>query len=143
MSYLYDDITQEIWKAFRKLRTEFNTSCGLSEEEKRNALQHELKRRGLCASIEVPVIHRHDGERVGVGYMDLVVESRVVVEVKDLRAIRQEDINQTEQYMKDSGLPVGVVLNFGFPDANLNLEEDRKKIYRRLYHRENDPNQKG
>jgi len=143
MKYLYDDITQEIWKVFRKLRTEFGSRSGLSETEKRNVLQNELKQRNLCATKEVPVIHRHNGQKAGVGYMDLVVEGRVVVEVKDIRAIRETDLQQLEQYLKDSSLPVGVVLNFGFPEANLESEEDRKKIYRRIYLRENDPYLKG
>jgi GxxExxY protein len=105
--------------------------------------ENALRQRGLCASKEVPVIHRHAGQRAGTGYMDLVVESRVVVEVKNIRAIREEDLQQLKQYMQDSGLPVGVVLNFGCPEANLELPEDRQKIYRRLYLSENDPRQKG
>ncbi len=143
MRYLYENVIEEIWKVFRKLRAEFGAHSGLSEVEKRNVLQNELRQRGLSASKEVPVIHRHAGQRAGTGYMDLVVESRVVVEVKNIRAIRDVDIQQLQQYMKDSGLAIGVVLNFGFPEANLELPDDRQKIYRRVYLFENDPHQKG
>lgn len=138
-SYLYDDITEQVWKAFRKLMNEFRAHPGLSEIEKRNALYNALKKQGLAVSKEVPVIHRINGERVGVGYMDLVIDCRVVVEVKNVTAIQQKNVEQLESYMKDSGLPVGVLLNFGFTQADLNDPSDREKVYKRLYNGANDP----
>ena len=139
MKYLYNGITDEVWKALRKLIPEFKIHPGLSEIEKRNALYNALNAKGLAVSKEVPVIHRHNGQRVGVVYMDLVIDSRVVVEVKDLQAIRTKDIEQLELYMKDSGLPVGVLINFGIPQADLNIPQDREKVFVRRYSYDNDP----
>ena len=139
MKYLYDDITEKIWPAFRKLRIQFKIRRGFSENEKRNALINELKATGIAVSKEVPVIHRENGKRIGIGRMDLVLECRVVIEVKDQPYIKAEDIDQLDLYLESSGLPIGVILNFGAPEADFNNPDDMKKVFIRRYKRENDP----
>jgi GxxExxY protein len=139
MKYLYDEITAQIWPAFRKLRGQFSAHRGYSENEKRNALLNELKAAGLAVSKEVPVVHTENGKRIGYGRMDLVLECRVVVEVKDKPALTQADIDQLDLYLINSGLPVGVLLNFGAAEANLQNPDDLKKVFIRRYKRENDP----
>jgi len=137
---LYEEITAEIWKAFRKLLQEFEAHDGFLENQKREALRNELIARGLTICSEVPMIKRHNGRRVGRGKVDLVVECRVIVEVKNTRdGITQEHIDQTWRYLEGTGKAVGVVLNFGCPGVDLNNAEERRKVFRRLEISENDP----
>jgi GxxExxY protein len=143
MKYLYEDITAKIWPAFRKLRTRFTYLRGLSENEKRNALMNELKDMGLSVCKEVPVIIRENGRRVGVGRMDLVVECRVVIEIKDQPYLKSEDTDQLDLYLKSSGLSIGVLLNFGAEEVDLNDPNQSKKVFIRRYIPDNDPTLKG
>ena len=137
---LYAEITAEIWKPFRKLPKEFEAHDGFLENQKREALRNELIARGLSVCSEVPMIKRLNGKRVCRGKMDLVVECRVIVEVKNRReGIIQKDIDQTWRYLEGTGMAVGVVLNFGCRGIDLNKAEERRKVFRRLEIPENNP----
>jgi len=137
---LYEEITAKIWQAFRKLTLEFEAHDGFLENQKREALRNELVARGLSVCSEVPMIKRLNGKRVCRGKMDLVVECRVIVEVKNNdKGITQKDIDQAWRYLEGTGMAVGVVLNFGCPGVDLNQAEERRKVFRRLEIPENNP----
>lgn len=136
---LYEDITDHIWPVLRELHTEFRQRRGYSEHEMRNALAQALQKRGLAVATEVPVIHRQNGQRIGVGFMDIVIECRVVIEVKNVPHITSKHMDQLHRYVEDSGLAVGILINFGCLDADLRSPEGRKKIFYRYYHPANDP----
>lgn len=138
-NYLYGELTDTLWRAFRKLRQQFRARPGYSESELTAALLHELKSAGLAVSTQVPVIHRHNGQRIGVGFIDLVIECRVVVEIKNLRSLTGEHLHQLQRYVEDSGLAVGVLLNFGCPQADLATSEGRHQVFQRYYLPGNDP----
>jgi GxxExxY protein len=54
-----------------------------------------------------------EGQKLELGYrMDLIVENRVVVEVKSVEAIHPIHQAQLLSYMRLSGLPVGLLINF-------------------------------
>ena len=138
--FLYGDITRKIWYVFRKLRNEFQTRRGLTHAEICNILRDELMRLNIPASREVPIINVREGKRISTRFADLIVDARVVVDVKiNDRGITQEYYDQVHLYMEALGLPVGVILNFGCPDADLTNPEDRSKVYRRLYISKNRP----
>ena len=61
---------------------------GLLESAYQACLAHELRNRGLAVSTEVPLPVVYEGQKLEVGYrIDMVVEGRVVIEVKDVEAI--------------------------------------------------------
>ena len=135
----HQELTAEILRVFKYLRREFGNQGGYTEADKSNAMGNELMRRGIAASREVPLLKRKNQASIGKGRADLVVESRVVVEVKDTNEeITEEEIGQALVYMEALGLPVGLVLNFGFPDADLSQDEMFHKVVRRVYLRKND-----
>jgi GxxExxY protein len=136
---LYPELTDHLWKALRELLRGFRQRPGYSERELRNALAQSLKKRGLAVATEVPVIHRHNGQRIGVGFIDIVIACRVVVEVKNVKKVTSEHMNQLHRYVEDSGLALGVLVNLGCPDADLNTPEGRKKVFHRYYYPKNDP----
>ena len=139
-NYLYGDITNQIWNVFAKLRKEFKMRRGLSHGEICNIVRDELMKLNIPASREVPIINLRGGERIGTRYADLIVDSRVVVDVKiNDRCITQEYVDQVQLYMDALGLAVGVVLNFGCPHANLKDPEGRVRVFRRLYLHKNNP----
>lgn len=138
-TYLYGDLTDALWRSFRKLRQQFRARPGYNESELTAALAHELKSGGLAVSTQVPVIHHHDGNRIGVGFIDLVIDCRVVVEIKNIKKLSDEHIHQMRRYVEDSGRAVGVLLNFGCPEADLNTTEGRQQVFQRYYYSPNDP----
>ena len=89
---------------------------GLLESAYQACLSHELRRRGLELAAQVPLPVVYEGCKLEVGYrVDLVVECRVVVEVKSVEAIHPIHEAQLLTYMKVSGIHTGLILNFNEP----------------------------
>lgn len=70
---------------------------------------------GLNAAQEVSYRISYCGEDVGHYVADLVVEGKVIVELKAVDALTAAHRAQTLNYVKASGVPVGLLLNFGTP----------------------------
>lgn len=86
---------------------------GLLESGYRNAFVHELKRNKLFVEVEKPLPLIYDGIRTKKGYkIDVLVEEKVLVELKAERAIHQINISQVQTYLTLSGCPVGLIINF-------------------------------
>jgi GxxExxY protein len=86
---------------------------GLLESAYRACLVHDLSRRGLRIEAEsvMPVVF--DGLAIDVGYrLDLLVEDIVIVELKAVRRILAVHEAQLLSYLRLSGRPVGLLINF-------------------------------
>lgn len=86
---------------------------GLPESVYQNALGVALRMRGLRYEQEVRYVVHFEGVNVGVFRADLVVDDRIIIEVKCARRITKAHINQVRFYLNASTLPVGMLLNFG------------------------------
>lgn len=89
--------------------------CGFLKKVYENSLAVELRSLGLEVSQQVPVRVLYKNETVGNYVSDLVVESTVLVEVKATMVDHNVHIAQTLNYLKATGLPVALVLNFARP----------------------------
>jgi len=78
-----------------------------------NALVLELKRRGLRVEQQVPIDVHYKGVLVGQYVADLLVEGKVIVEIKAEKAYNSKHEAQLLNYLKATGIPVGLLLNFG------------------------------
>jgi GxxExxY protein len=108
---LHGDISEAILGAFFAVHSELG--CGFLETVYANALGVLLREAGFRVQRESPFeIHFH-GEMVGHYRADLVVQSRIVVEVKSAQSIVPQHVAQLVNYLKASRLPVGLLLNFG------------------------------
>lgn len=86
---------------------------GLLESAYQACLAHELRTRGLNAATQVGLPVIYEGQKLEVGYrIDLVVECRVVIEVKSVEAIHPIHEAQLLSYMRLSGMGVGLLINF-------------------------------
>ena len=89
---------------------------GLLESAYRACLAWELRKRGLTAAEEVGLPVVCDGHRLEIGYrMDILVEGLVVLEIKSVHAIAPIHKAQLLSYLKLSGNPLGLLLNFNVP----------------------------
>lgn len=86
---------------------------GLLESVYEAALAHELRKAGLriATQVEVPAIF--DGIKLEVAFRaDMVVESSVILELKSVEALAPVHSKQLLNYLRLSGLKVGLLLNF-------------------------------
>lgn len=86
---------------------------GLLESTYETCPKHELNLRGLktYSQSELPVIYK--GLRMEKGYrLDLIVEDKVIVELKAVEALNNIHLAQVISYLKLSGLKLGYLINF-------------------------------
>jgi GxxExxY protein len=88
--------------------------AGYKEEVYEKALHVELTQRGIPAQRQHPVIVEHNGEVVGIFYLDILAGDQVVIEVKALsHQLTNDELAQVINYLKASGAQVGLLFNFG------------------------------
>ncbi len=92
---------------------------GFAEQVYKKALLRELSDVGLAAATEVPFKVLYKGDAVGSYFADLVVERRVIVELKVCEALIQAHSRQVLNYLRASGLPVGLLFNFAGPSLTV------------------------
>lgn len=86
---------------------------GLLESVYKICLAHELRSRGIvvCCEKDLPVVYRDT--KLETGYrVDLLVEDRVLVEVKAVRDLHPIFVAQTLTYLKLSGKRLALLINF-------------------------------
>jgi GxxExxY protein len=104
-------LTHKIIGAFFQV---YNTlGHGFLESVYAKALEVELVRRGLHIAREVPADVYYNGQVVGLFRADMLVESRVLLELKGSRKIDQSDIAQLLNYLRATDLELGLLLHFG------------------------------
>ena len=88
---------------------------GFVEAVYKKAFLCELRERCLDAEQEVPFQIGHKGSNVGTCFADIVVARPVIVELKVAEALATPHKRQVINYLRASGLPVGLLFNFGSP----------------------------
>lgn len=110
-TYRINDITGAIVNSAMKVHSLLGP--GLLESAYQACLAHELRSRGFAVATEVPLPVVYEGKKLEVGYrIDLVVENRVVIEVKSVEAIHPIHQAQLLSYTRLSGIAVGLLINF-------------------------------
>ena len=98
---------------------------GLLESAYSICLTHELVKRGFRVHCEVPLPVVYDTVKLDVGYrLDLVVEDTVIVELKAVEALAPIHQAQIISYLKLSGKPIGLLINF----HSLHLKDGIKRF---------------
>jgi len=109
--YLYQEMTERIIKCFYEV---YNTlGYGYLESVYESALEIELKRNGLFVERQKEISVHYKGEVVGIFRMDLVVEKKIIIELKATSAILPVHESQVIHYLKSSGMKLGYLVNFG------------------------------
>lgn len=87
--------------------------AGFLESVYENALLIALREKGLRVGQQVPLKVMFRQRCVGEFFADLIVEEVVIVELKAVKTLAPEHMAQTINYLKATGLPVGLLVNFG------------------------------
>ncbi|MFW5682262.1 MAG: GxxExxY protein [Phycisphaeraceae bacterium] len=85
---------------------------GFQEITYHRALLIEMEEVGLAVETEVPVELRYKGRVIGEGRIDLLVEGKLVVELKAAAANPQKYRRQVIAYLKATNKKLGLIINF-------------------------------
>ena len=110
MKYKHADVTGMILKAFYTVYNELG--YGFLEKVYENAMAIELRKLGPSVVQQAQIVVFYDGQIVGEYFADLVVEGKVIVELKAARAIVKAHEAQLLNYLKATEYEVGLLLNF-------------------------------
>ena len=105
-----DGLTEAIIGACIEVHREFGP--GLSEKHYEEALCHEFDLRGIAFRRQVPVPVVYKGKEIGDTRIDLVVEGKVIVELKACDALGPVHRSQLICYLRLMKLRVGLLVNF-------------------------------
>ena len=122
-----DDITGEIIDASIKLHKDLGP--GLLESVYETILAKVLTRRGLTVERQKSICFEYDGIIFDEGFrIDLLVDQRVVVELKSVEKVAPVHSKQLLTYLRLMNLPVGLLINFGA----VTLKEGLHRIVNKL-----------
>jgi len=99
--------------------------AGFLEKVYERALLRELVLRGLRARVQAPFSVSYKGQCIGEYLADIVVEDRLVVEIKCVDRFSNEHMAQCLNYLRVSGLKIAVLVNFQKPKV-----EWKRIVYR-------------
>jgi len=95
-------------------RIKYNTlGYGFLEKVYQNSLSIELRSLDLDVDVEKPIKVLYNGEIVGNYVADIVVEDKVIVEIKAVKELSDIHEVQLVNYLKATGIEVGLLINFG------------------------------
>lgn len=109
--YKYSELTQKIIKAAQNVHNELGS--GFLEKVYQNSVVLELHKIGLDVVTEKPISVHYDGQIVGDYFADIIVDGKVILEIKAVQAINPAHEAQLVNYLKASNIDVGLLLNFG------------------------------
>ena len=92
---------------------------GFLEKVYENAVLIELKSRGLKAESQVPIKVLYKEDVVGEYVADILVEERVIVELKTVERLEKIHEAQLLNYLRATGLNIGMLVNFRHTKAEI------------------------
>ncbi len=119
--YLHKDLTATIISCFYTVYNQLG--YGFLEKVYENALKIELEKHSLSVEKQKPINVYYDQILVGEYFADLVVEGRIIIELKAAESLCKAHEIQLINYLKASDIELGLLLNFG------KKPEIKRKIY--------------
>ncbi len=120
-NFLHSDITDKLIKIFYKVYSKLG--FGFLERVYENAMFIELQKTGLIIKRQSPIKVYYDDSQVGLYFADLLIDEKVIVELKAAEGLCEEHETQLINYLKATEIEVGILLNFG------KKPEIRRKVF--------------
>ncbi|MFL9830249.1 GxxExxY protein [Flavobacterium sp. ARAG 55.4] len=108
---LHKSITDSILKVYYEVYNELGS--GFLEKVYQNAMYFELIARGYKVEAQKQIKVYFKQQLVGDYIADLLVENKVIVELKACELLMNVHVAQTMNYLKATEIEVGLLLNFG------------------------------
>ena len=119
--FLHEELSDKVLGACFEVAHELG--AGFLESVYEKALMVALRQKGLQVEEQVSLKVKFRGVIVGEFFADILVERKLIVELKSVSALKPEHQAQVINYLKATGIEVGLLVNFGNP----------KLEYRRLH----------
>jgi GxxExxY protein len=87
--------------------------CGFAEAVYRNSLAFELRKAGIGFECHPAISVMYEGTEVGIYQADLIIEKKLIVELKVASGISDEHLVQLVNYLSATKIEDGLLLNFG------------------------------
>lgn len=110
-NYLHSDLTREIISSAFYVFD--NLGFGFMESVYEKALVHQLKKKGLYAIRQKAISVHFDEVLVGDFRADIIVENKVIIEIKAVETLHEIHEVQLVNYLKATEIEVGLLINFG------------------------------
>lgn len=110
---LYEELTATALGACFEVAKELG--AGYLESVYEKALLIALQQKGLDVKAQFPLSVKFRGHVVGEFYADILLEDKVIIELKTVRALTPEHQAQVINYLNATGIEVGLLVNFGNP----------------------------
>lgn len=110
VSYLFADITEKIIGAAYVVHNSLGK--GLSEKAYENALAEQLRSLGLSVDQQQDISVFFGSKKVAEQRVDLVVENKIVVELKTVEKLGDSHMTQLLSYLRNTKFQLGLLLNF-------------------------------
>lgn len=110
-NYIYADLTEKI---IGQVYSVYNTlGYGFLEKVYVNSLIKKLKDIGFKVEKEYPIKVLFENEVVGDYFADIIVDDKIILEIKAIESLNQVHEVQLVNYLKATGIQVGLLVNFG------------------------------
>lgn len=120
------NLTEKIIKIFYKVYN--NLGYGFLEKVYENAMMIEFKRIGIPVVSQSAIKVVYESEVIGEYFADILVDNKVIVEIKAAKSLAVENEAQLLNYLKATDIEVGLLLNFGpIPDFKRKVFDNIRK----------------
>ncbi|MEW6619366.1 MAG: GxxExxY protein [bacterium] len=105
------------------IKTHQTLGPGFLESIYRRAMVIELTKQGLRVETEKEILIYYEGEEVEKHRLDILVESKVIVELKTVEELSKAHYAQVRSYLKATGVKVALLVNFAKEKADFRRVE--------------------
>ncbi len=107
----YNSLTEKIIGVFYEVYNKLG--YGFLEKVYEHAMVLECEKEGIPVVSQTPIRVSYDGKVIGEYFADLLVDGKVIVEIKASNGLAPEHEAQLLNYLKATKIEVGLLLNFG------------------------------
>jgi GxxExxY protein len=117
MELIEKDLTYKIRGAVFEVHRQLGS--GYLEKVYQRALMLELAEAGLTCQEQHPISVNYKGQIVGDYFADILVENKIILEIKAQQQLKSEHQSQIINYLKATEINLGLLINFTYPKAQI------------------------
>jgi len=107
----YKELTEKVIKIFYRVYNKLG--YGFLEKVYENAMMVEFKKEGMTVLPQSAIRVFYENEVVGEYFTDMLVDNKVIVEIKAAKSLAAENEAHLLNYLKATDIEIGLLLNFG------------------------------
>ena len=126
-NFMHKQLTEKILKAYYDVYN--HLGYGFLEKVYQNAMYFELKSLGLDVAPQKKILVFYKGNVVGEYFADLIINDKIIIELKACEILMDVHKAQTINYLKATDYEIGLLLNFGVkPESKRFIYTNNNKI---------------